>query len=64
MGAIEALITAKLSSGEADKVPELLPGILHFVVMQYLGKDAAWEEMTSASVATWEARRRAASEMS
>jgi AcrR family transcriptional regulator len=63
VGAIEALITAKLSNDEAAKAPELLPGILHFVVMQYLGKEAAWEEMTSASVATWDAQRRAASQM-
>jgi AcrR family transcriptional regulator len=63
VGAIEALITAKLSGGEAEKVPELLPGILHFVVMQYLGQEAAWEEMASASVATWDARRRAASRL-
>ena len=60
VGAIEALITAKLSNDEAGKAPELLPGILHFVVMQYLGKEAAWEEMTSASIATWDAQRRAA----
>ena len=64
VGAIETLISAKLSNDEAEKVPELLPGILHFVVAQYLGKDTAWEEMTSAPLATWDARRRAASEMS
>jgi AcrR family transcriptional regulator len=63
VGAIEALITAKLANGEAAKVPELLPGILHFAVMQYRGKEEAWEEMTSAPLATWEARRRVASEV-
>ena len=64
VAAIETLIVTKLSSGEAQSVPELLPGMLHFVVIQYLGKDAAWEEMTAASLATWDARRRAASEAS
>jgi AcrR family transcriptional regulator len=63
VGAIETLITAKLADGEAAKAPEMLPGILHFVVMQYFGKEAAWEEMTSAPVATWNARRRTLSEV-
>ena len=63
VGAMEALVSAKLSSGEAEKAPEMLPGLLHFVVMQYFGEEAAWEDMTSAPLATWESRRRAASEM-
>ena len=63
VGAIETLISAKLSGGEAKTAPEALPGILHFVVMQYYGQEAAWEEMTSAPLATWDARRRAAAEM-
>jgi AcrR family transcriptional regulator len=63
VGAIETMISAKLSNGEARKAPEALPGILHFVVMQYFGHEAAWEEMTSAPLATWDSRRRAASEM-
>jgi AcrR family transcriptional regulator len=63
VGAIETLITAKLTNGEADSAPEALPGILHFVVMQYYGRDAAWEEMASAPLVTWSSRRRAAAEM-
>jgi AcrR family transcriptional regulator len=63
VGAIETLISAKLANGEAKTAPEALPGILHFVVMQYYGEDAAWEEMTSAPLATWDSRRRAAAEM-
>ena len=63
VGAIETLISTKLSRGEASKAPELLPGILHFVVMLYFGREAAWEEMTSAPLATWNSRRRAAAEM-
>ena len=41
----------------------MLPGLLHFVVMQYFGEDAAWEEMTAAPLATWPrgARRRPSS---
>jgi AcrR family transcriptional regulator len=63
VGAIETLISAKLANGEAAKAPQALPGILHFVVLQYYGEAAAWEEMTSASLATWSSRRRAAAEM-
>jgi AcrR family transcriptional regulator len=63
VGAIETLISSKLASGEARTAPEALPGILHFVVMQYFGQEAAWEEMTAAPLATWDSRRRAASEV-
>ena len=41
--------------GDAERAPEMLPGLLHFVVMQYFGEDAAWEEMTAAPLATWQA---------
>lgn len=60
VGAIDTLISAKLMDGEATQAPEMLPGLLHFVVMQYLGESAAWEEMTAAPLATWRARREAA----
>jgi AcrR family transcriptional regulator len=60
VGAIEAMISGKLSNGEAEKAPEMLPGLLHFVVMQYFGEEAAWEDMTAAPLATWDAQRRAA----
>ena len=63
VGAIETLISAKLAGGEAKKAPEALPGILHFVVMQYYGEEAAWEEMASAPLASWRLRRQVASEM-
>jgi AcrR family transcriptional regulator len=63
VGAIETLVSAKLANGEAKTAPEALPGILHFVVMQYYGEEAAWAEMTSAPLATWDSRRRAAAEM-
>jgi AcrR family transcriptional regulator len=61
VGAIDTLVSAKLMDGDAERAPEMLPGLLHFVVMQYLGEDAAWEEMTAAPLATWRARREAAS---
>ena len=51
VGAIDTLVCAKLMDGDAARAPEMLPGLLHFVVMQYFGEDAAWEEMTAASVA-------------
>jgi hypothetical protein len=41
----------------------MLPGLLYFVVMQYFGETAAWEEMTAAPVATWHSRRDAASRL-
>jgi AcrR family transcriptional regulator len=64
VGAIETLIADKISKGEAEDAPELLPGILHLVVMQYYGKEAAWEEMTAATLATWDAKHRVFSEAS
>jgi AcrR family transcriptional regulator len=62
VGAIDTLLAAKLLDGDAERAPEMLPGLLHFVVMQYLGESAAWEEMTAAPLATWKARRAAASQ--
>lgn len=63
VGAVDTLLTAKLMDGDAERAPEMLPGLVHFVVMQYLGESAAWEEMTAAPLATWQARREAAAEM-
>jgi AcrR family transcriptional regulator len=63
VGAIDTLLAAKLLDGDAARAPEMLPGLLHFTVMQYLGESAAWEEMTAAPLATWKARREAAAEM-
>ena len=63
VGAIDTLVCAKLMDGDAKRAPEMLPGLLHFVVMQYFGDKAAWEEMTAASVATWQTRRDAASQL-
>jgi AcrR family transcriptional regulator len=63
VGAIETLVRAKLMSDEPETAPEMLPGLLHFVVMQYFGEDAAWEEMTAAPLATWKTRREAATRM-
>lgn len=63
VGAIDTLVCAKLMDGDAARAPEMLPGLLYFVVMQYFGEQAAWEEMTAASVSTWHARRGAASQM-
>jgi AcrR family transcriptional regulator len=60
VGAIDTLLSAKLLDGDGVHAPEMLPGLLHFVVMQYLGEAAAWEEMTAAPLATWRARREAA----
>lgn len=62
VGAIDTLVCAKLMDGEAERAPEMLPGLLHFVVMQYFGEAAAWEEMSAAPLATWQARREAAAE--
>ena len=63
VGAIDTLVCAKLMAGEAEQAPEMLPGLLHFVVMEYCGEQAAWEEMSAAPQAQWSARREAAAEM-
>jgi AcrR family transcriptional regulator len=63
VGAIDTLVCAKLMDCDGERAPEMLPGLLHFVVMQYYGEKAAWEEMTAASVATWQSRRDAASQL-
>jgi AcrR family transcriptional regulator len=63
VGAIETLVRAKLMSDEPETAPEMLPGLLYFVVMQFFGEDAAWEEMTAAPLATWASRREAATRM-
>lgn len=62
VGAIETLVCAKLMDGDAEHAPDMLPGLLHFVVMQYFGEDAAWEEMAAAPLATWSVRRGAGSD--
>lgn len=62
VGAIDTLLAAKLLDGDAERAPDMLPGLLHFVVMQYLGEGPAWEEMAAAPLATWQARRAAASQ--
>jgi AcrR family transcriptional regulator len=62
VGAIDTLLAAKLLDGDAERAPEMLPGLLHFVAMQYFGEDVAWEEMAAAPLATWQARRTAASQ--
>jgi AcrR family transcriptional regulator len=62
VGAIDTLLAAKLLDGDAEHAPEMLPGLLHFVVLQYLGESAAWDEMTAAPLATWKARRAAAAQ--
>ncbi len=43
---------------DAERAPEMLPGLLHFIVMQYFGEDAAWEEMAAAPLATVECAAR------
>jgi AcrR family transcriptional regulator len=63
VGAIDTLVCAKLMAGETEQAPEMLPGLLHFVVMEYCGEEAAWEEMSAAPQAQWSARREAAAEM-
>ncbi len=60
VGAIETLVSAKLMDDAAAEAPDLLPGLLYFVVRQFYGEQAAWEEMTAAPLAQWQARRGAA----
>lgn len=60
VGAIETLVRTKLMSEDPESAPEMLPGLLHFVVMQFFGESAAWDELTAAPLATWASRRAAA----
>jgi AcrR family transcriptional regulator len=60
VGAIDTLVSAKLMDDDAAHAPEMLPGLLYFVVRQYFGEQAAWDEMTAAPLAQWTARRDAA----
>jgi AcrR family transcriptional regulator len=62
-GAIDSLVSAKLMDGDAERAPEMLPGLLYFVVMQYFGESAAWEEMSAAPLAQWQARREQAADI-
>jgi AcrR family transcriptional regulator len=63
VGAIDSLVSAKLMDEDAERAPEMLPGLLYFVVMQYYGESAAWEEMAAAPLATWDARRERAADI-
>jgi AcrR family transcriptional regulator len=63
VGAIDSLVSAKLIEGDAERAPEMLPGLLYFVVMQYFGENAAWEEMSAAPLAQWKARREQAADV-
>jgi hypothetical protein len=63
VGAIDSLVSAKLMDGDAEHAPEMLPGLLYFVVMQYFGEAAAWEEMAAAPLAQWNARRERAADV-
>jgi AcrR family transcriptional regulator len=57
VGAIDSLVSAKLMEGDGERAPEMLPGLVYFVVVQYFGESAAWEEMSAAPLAQWKARR-------
>jgi AcrR family transcriptional regulator len=63
VGAIDSLVSAKLMDDDPEHAPEMLPGLLYFVVMQYYGEAAAWEEMAAAPLATWDARRERAADI-
>ena len=63
VGAIDALVSAKLMDDDAARAPEMLPGLLYFVVRLYFDEKTAWEEMAAAPLAQWDARRGAAGEL-
>jgi AcrR family transcriptional regulator len=63
VGAIDSLVSAKLMDGDGEHAPEMLPGLLYFVVMQYFGEAAAWDEMAAAPLAQWNARREHAADV-
>ena len=48
VGGVEAAICDALSAGEADRIWNSLPELMHLIVGSYLGKDAADEEFEAA----------------
>jgi len=45
VGAITTMLRDKLMAGEAERAPELLPGLLHLAVLLHLGEEPAGEDM-------------------
>lgn len=50
VGGIEALLYARLNSGQLDDLDSLLPSLMHFMILPYAGHEVANEELAGASM--------------
>ena len=45
VGAVEGVLTARLTRGETDDLPSLLPELMYLIVASFEGRDAAADEL-------------------
>jgi AcrR family transcriptional regulator len=45
VGAVEESVCLEIGAGRAAEAERLLPGLLHLVILNYFGEDAAWSEL-------------------
>lgn len=50
VGGIREVVVARLRSGEAAQLPDLLPGLVQFALLPYFGEQIAWAELNAATV--------------
>jgi AcrR family transcriptional regulator len=50
VGGIEALLYARLNSGQLDDLESLLPSLMYFLILPYAGHEVASEELAGASM--------------
>jgi AcrR family transcriptional regulator len=51
VGGIESVLYARLQRGETEDLDALLPSLMYFAVLSYLGREAAGEELDDAALA-------------
>jgi AcrR family transcriptional regulator len=51
VGGIESVLYARLQKGETGDLDALLPSLMYFAVLSYLGREAAGEELDDAALA-------------
>jgi AcrR family transcriptional regulator len=51
VGGIESVLYARLQKGEADDLEALIPSLMYFAVLAYVGQEAAAEELDAATLA-------------
>ena len=48
IGAIATLLRERLMAGDGDRVPQVLPGLLHLLTLLYLGEEPSVDEVAAA----------------